>query len=71
MLQNIRLQRNGRQIPKSDDHMNDCFEVNKPGKPTIFQFFSDVDFLAAREEALKLSQRFSSVLAERRVLCPT
>ena len=29
------------------------FEVNKPGKQTIFQHFSEVNFLAALEKVLK------------------
>ena len=47
------------------------FEVNKPGKQTIFQHFSDVNFLAALEEVLKFSQMCSLQLGGWRVLCPT
>ena len=43
------------------------FEVNKPGKQTIFQHFSEVDFLAALEEVLKFSQMFSLQLTGWRV----
>ena len=35
------------------------FELNRRGKQAIFQFLTDVDFLAALAKALKLSQKFS------------
>ena len=50
------------------------FEVNKPGKQTIFQHFSAANFLAALEEVLKFSYKFiisfTLQFAGWHVLCP-